>query len=132
MNAVSHVKLPQPCEDEVGEGGQGPTFLPCATFWRTFTVQPNSAATWAAKMAGQELDPLFWWVPVDLVTGLSCLHVGTGFLSLSPPPHCAHPTCSTCHHALLLGPSVTALEKKNSNVGVIKANELLISTGEHN
>lgn len=33
--------------------------------------------------------------------------------------------------ALLLRPSVTALEM-NSSAGVIKDNELLISTGEHN
>lgn len=70
-------------------------------------------------------------MPVHLVTRLSSLQVGTGFLPSSPSPCCARPTCSLHRPALLLRPSVTALEM-NSSAGVIKDNELLISTGEHN
>lgn len=89
----------------------------------------NITAAQAAEMAGQQLDLFVQWapvmVPVHLVTGLSSLQVGTGFLPRSPSPCCARPTRS------LRRPSVTALEK-NSNAGVIKDNELLISPGEHN
>ena len=87
----------------MGEGGPGPTFLvaawPHATFWSTFTIQPNTTAAQAAEMTGQQLDLLFWWVPVmlpvDLVTGISSFHVGMGFLSpltlsLLRSPHLQH------------------------------------------
>lgn len=132
---MSPVKSRKPCEGEVGEGGPGPPFLvaarPRTTRWSTLTVQPNTAAAQAAEMAGQQLDllvwgcqrrcPWIWWQGSALSTW------GRGSSPLSPPPCCAHPTCSLP----VLHPSTTALEK-NSSAGAIKDNELLISTEEHN
>lgn len=86
-------------------------------------------------MAGQQLDLLIWWVPVmvrvRLVTELSFLHEGRGFLSplILSLLHSPHPRHTPPHTA---AQSLYHLLEKNSNASVIKDNELLISTGKHN
>lgn len=107
--------------------------MACVTWWRTFTIQPNNAAPgcWNGRTTAGSARLLS---ANDGGCGsgdrAQPSHVAGGFSPHSSSPCCTHPTHVTHHHTLLHIPLSPA--GKEQNAGVIKDNELLISTGKHN